>query len=180
MGITNNILLAKLHHYGIRGLALEWFRNYLNDRTQYVSYKDSKSELMNLTCGVPQGSVLGPLLFIIYTNDLPNCLAESNCILFADDTTVFRSSSNADYLASSIQNDLKSLYDWFCANKLSLNIGKTNFLLFSPSTKNKYPHITELKLHWMKAGLLCDVTDSISCTRHCDHCKWFFRFERRF
>ena len=144
--IDHNILLAKLHHYGIRGLALEWFRNYLNDRTQYVSYKDSKSELMNLTCGVPQGSVLGPLLFIIYTNDLPNCLAESNCILFADDTTVFRSSSNADYLASSIQNDLKSLYDWFCANKLSLNIGKTNFLLFSPSTKNKYPHITELKL----------------------------------
>ena len=86
--IDHTILLKKLNVYGIRGIALEWFRNYLTNRSQFVSYRDTHSANCIVTCGVPQGSVLGPLLFIIYTNDLPHSLTHSNCKLFADDTTI--------------------------------------------------------------------------------------------
>jgi hypothetical protein len=130
--IDHKILLAKLDNYGVRGLALEWFRSYLSDRSQYVSYKDTNSDSQFISCGVPQGSVLGPLLFIVYTNDLPNSLKHSQCILFADDTTVYKSSPNIHDAITSIESDLENLYDWFCANKLSLNVGKTNFIIFSP------------------------------------------------
>ncbi len=144
--IDHNILLSKLSHYGIRGVALEWFRSYLSERTQYVAYKDANSTRLNISCGVPQGSVLGPLLFIIYTNDLPNCLQHSQCILFADDTTLYKSSINVQDLITSIQSDLTALHDWFNANKLSLNVTKTNFMIFSPKSTNKHPTITNIQL----------------------------------
>ena len=111
--IDHTILLNKLKFYGVRGVALEWVRNYLVNRKQYVSYCDTNSECLDVSCGVPQGSVLGPL-FIIYSNDLPNVISNSQCILFADDTT---------------KNDMNALSDWFCANKLSLNVAKT-FIIF--------------------------------------------------
>ena len=77
----------------------------------------------------------GPLLFIIYTNDLPNFMKHSKCILFADDTTVYHSSTNLNELIGLIEEDLVTLTDWFCSNKLSLNVNKTNFLVFSPKAK---------------------------------------------
>ena len=130
--IDHKILLAKLNNYGVRGIALEWFRSYLTGRSQYVSYKDTNSDSLFISCGVPQGSVLGPLLFIIYTNDLPNSLKHSQCILFADDTTVFKSSHNINDAITSIESDLGNLYDWFCANKLSLNVGKQTLSYLAP------------------------------------------------
>ena len=90
--IDHDILLANLEFYGIRGIALDWFKSYLFNRKQYVSYNCSQSYQLNSKHGVPQGSVLGPLLFIIYTNDLPDCVDQAEIILFADDTTIYNSS----------------------------------------------------------------------------------------
>ena len=146
--IDHNILLDKLNYYGIRGLALEWFRNYLSDRTPFVSYKGNNSGFQNVTCGVPQGSVLGPLLFILYTNDLPNVLKHSKCILFADDTTIFQTSHNLTYLRECIEYDMECLSDWFRANKLSLNVQQTQFVVFFASKHYSKKHDIDTNWHW--------------------------------
>jgi len=134
--IDHDILLRKLEHYGVRGVALDWFRNYLSGRTQYVSFRGAKSATYDVNCGVPQGSVLGPLLFIIYTNDLPSVLEFCQCILFADDTTLYYSSNNDQLLKNNVEIDLYELADWFNANKLSLNIDKTQFMIVRPKVFN--------------------------------------------
>ena len=138
--ITNTIDHHILYYYST--MVLEgwlWIGSvvtYLSGRSQYVEYSDTISELRPITCGVPQGSVLGILMFIIYTNDLPNSMKHSKRILFADDTTVYHSSTNLRELIGLIEEDLVTLSDWFCANKLSLNVNETNFLVFSPKAKN--------------------------------------------
>ena len=129
--INHDILIKKLYHYGIRGVALEWFRNYLANRQQYVSVFGINSDTLPVYYGVPQGSVLGPLLFIIYTNDLPHVLKYSKCIMFADDTTVYHSAERITDTTQSLNKDLEALTDWFKANKLSLNVSKTNCMIFS-------------------------------------------------
>jgi len=129
--IDHSILLNKLKHYGIRGTCLKWLNSYLSNRTQYVKINKTKSIIQEINCGVPQGSVLGPLLFIIYTNDIPNQLQFTRTILFADDTTIYCSNTNLNNLYQDINHDLDVLYDWFKANKLSLNISKTNYMIFS-------------------------------------------------
>ena len=110
---------------------MDWYRSYLTDRTQYVKYNNTKYSIKTLPCGVPQGSVLGPLLFIIFSNDLPNCLKVTKAILFADDTTIFMSSQNKQYLYESVNKDLHFFNEWFQTNKLSLNVSKTNYMLFN-------------------------------------------------
>ena len=92
--IHHEILLYTLKYSGIRGISLEWFRSYLKNRQQYVSFQGTQSSVLEIDCGVPQGSVLGPLLFLIYMNDLPSCLKHSEVILFADDATLYASSKN--------------------------------------------------------------------------------------
>ena len=92
--IDHDILLHQLDYNGIRGIVLDWFRDDPSKRTQYVSYNDSKSDLKTILCGVPQGSILGPLLFILYINDITNTSTLLDFLLFADDTTILYSSSD--------------------------------------------------------------------------------------
>ena len=127
--IDHNILLHKLEYYGFRGIVLDWFRNYLQNRTQYVSYLGSKSELQNITCGVPQGSILGPLLFILYVNDITHTSNILDFILFADDTTILYSHKNINSQINLINEELKEVSNWFRANKLSVNASKTNYMV---------------------------------------------------
>jgi len=135
--IDHTILLHKLNHYGIRGTSLNWFKSYLENRKQYVKINNHKSNTKNVICGVPQGSVLGPLLFILYINDLPNSLSHTHAIIFADDTTIYSESKCINTLYNNINTDLMSLSDWFKSNKLSLNISKTNYMLFTNNVTNE-------------------------------------------
>ena len=128
--VNHDILLKKLHHYGIRGIALKWFSNYLSDRTQYVSINNVSSDLKSICCGVPQGSILGPLLFLLYVNDLVNSSDLLYFILYADDTSIICADENLPQLISRVNDELQSLACWFKANKMSLNIKKTNFVMF--------------------------------------------------
>ena len=94
--VNHKILLQKLDHYGFRGKTNNLLQSYLSNRKQYVEINGTKSNHRPITCGVPQGSVLGPLLFLIYINDLPNCCQSGNTRIFADDTTVFFNAKNSD------------------------------------------------------------------------------------
>lgn len=131
--INHNILLYKLSHYGIRGKALEWFRSYLSNRKQYVFLNGHSSDLQHITCGVPQGSLLGPLLFILYINDFCKSSDILSFILFADDTNLFLSHQDPDHLVTTVNIELDKLTQWIRANRLSLNLQKTKYMLFSNS-----------------------------------------------
>ena len=134
--INHKILLQKLFHYGIRGKALEWFDNYLTERKQYVNINGQDSYQRLISCGVPQGSLLGPLLFIIYINDFQYSTELMSFILFADDSNIFFSHQNPQSLLSIVNNELKLVQNWINANKLSLNVDKTHYILFSNSLKS--------------------------------------------
>ena len=128
--------MSQVRVYGVRGISLDWFRNYLLNRKQYVNFNGVSSELKCISGGVPQGSILGPLLFILYINDVVHCSSILKFILFADDTNLFYSNRSATYLMNIVNEELLKLCDWFRANKLALNIKKTNFILFGRRGKN--------------------------------------------
>ena len=133
--VNHNILLSKLEHYGVRGTILKWFESYLTDRKQYVFYNGISSETKSITCGVPQGSVLGPLLFLLYINDLPNISEKLSFFLFADDTNIYYESDNLQELEKTVNAELKKLCLWLNINRLALNVGKTNFVIFRANKK---------------------------------------------
>ena len=143
--VNHDILLKKLEHHGIRGAALNWFHSYLGNRKQYVSVNGNSSSLCDITCGVPQGSVLGPLLFLIYINDLPNSSRFFSFFLFADDTNIYCESDDLALLTRKVNKELGKLKVWLDSNKLALNIEKTNFVLFH-SPKKQLPDFVNLKI----------------------------------
>ena len=115
--VNHRILLSKMEHYGIRGCALEWFKSYLSNRKQYVFVNGSNSNLLPINCGVPQGSVLGPILFLIYINDLPNASKKLTFYLFADDTNIYHESKDLSDLIRIVNKELRLVKKWLDSNK---------------------------------------------------------------
>ena len=144
--VNHQILLKILEHYGIRGTANKWFASYLSSRRQKVRLDDTYSEFKNVSCGVPQGSILGPLIFLIYINDMRNAVRHSVVHHFADDTNLLCSDKEPSQLRQKMNEDLKQIFEWLCSNRLSLNVSKTEFIIFKPPKKIPYERIT-LKLN---------------------------------
>ena len=133
--VDHSILINKLQHYGIRGIANKWFNSYLDDRKQIVSVGTIKSDLNDIVCGVPQGSVLRPLLFLVYINDFNNSSDLLDFHLFADDSNLFYAHKNLRSLEEHLNQQLINIHNWLCANKLSFNVDKSHFVIFHPVQK---------------------------------------------
>jgi len=134
--VNHDISLQKLQlYFRIRGVPLQLFSNYLLNRKQYVINRNTKSSLKNISCGVPQGSVLGPLLFIMYTSDLPNC-STFTTVLYADDTYLCLSDKNLYDLQLAVNSELLKVDRWMRLNKLSIINSKSSYMLTSKSLRN--------------------------------------------
>ena len=137
--LDHSILLDKLSYYGICGVENLMLRTYLSNKHQYVEYNDSKSETKSISIGVPQGSILGPLLLLIYINDLPRVSRVFSMLMYADDTTLYCNINNANSDII-LNNELCKISNWLSSNKLSLNVKKTKYMVFhSPQKRVMYP-----------------------------------------
>ena len=134
--VDHDILLSKMNLYGIQGIALDWFRSYLTNRAQRCLVNGSLSRICSLKCGVPQGTILGPLLFLIYINDLPNCLTSCQPRMYAqNDTHITYADVDVNSIQLNLNHDLGNLNKWLISNKLTLNTAKTEFMLIGSKQK---------------------------------------------
>ena len=140
--VNHKILLEKLKFYGIKGLANKWLNSYLSNRTQSVTLNGTVSNSLPVSCGVPQGSILGPLLFLIYINDMHSAFKDCKVHHFADDTNLLFSHKDPEIIRKTMNKELKLLFDWLCANRLSLNVAKTEFIIFRPPNRGLKNRIT--------------------------------------
>ena len=135
--VDHEILLGKLNAYGISGMAGNWFRSYLSERQQTGVINGRSSNSRFVRCGIPQGTILGPPLFLIYINDLPNCITYSRARMFADDTNLTYASNNIYDINNKFNEDLANVAEWLSANKLTLNQSKTEFMLIGSRQRIK-------------------------------------------
>ena len=154
--INHIILLQKLDNYGFRGHSQKFLQSYLQNRQQYTIINEKKSNTLPVHCGVPQGSVLGPLLFLLYINDIQYAIQDAKMRLFADDTSLLTFDKNIDNLMKKSQQNMLQIQNWFIVNKLSLSLNKSNFIIFHNKKRKKLDHIQNIKIH----------NDSISRVQH--------------
>ena len=137
-----------LQKYGVRGIPYEWFRSYLNNRRQFVSFNGAISEEGKITCGVPQGSILGPLLFMIYINDLTTVSENYKALLFADDANLFFTKSDCNDVDYQICYEFTKIQEWRNCNALSLNLNKTPYMIYT--SKGRDARVLDIKLNGTK------------------------------
>ena len=158
--VNHSILLDRLHCSGIRGIANQWFFSYLSNRQQSVVHNGYESEFKVINCGVPQGSILGPLRFLLYINDLTNVSSFFMPILFADDTNLFCTGTDLKEIIRLVNEEISKTYAWVNANRLAFNIDKTNFML---CTLKSFSHciddivINQIKIQEVKETKFLDV-----------------------
>ncbi len=143
--VNHSILLKKLVCYNLSPSVIKWFESYLSERTHITNVNGVKSDEQICKCGIPQGSILGPLLFIMYINDLPNHVTNMNVSMYADDTILFYSSKDINDIVFKINKDLENVENWLSKNKLSLNVSKTNYMIIG--TPQKLANISDVDLN---------------------------------
>ena len=148
--VNHTILLDKLNYYGFRGIFNQWVSSYLSNRTQTAEIGSNISSKLNISGGVPQGSVLGLFLFLLFINDTQYCSSKLQFFLFADDTNVLYAHKDLKTLELTVNAELHNLYNWLTSNKLALNIKKSNYVIFPPYQNNS-SMITRLMFLTMKA-----------------------------
>ena len=169
--VDHRILLAKLQHYGIRGSVHRWFQSYLSNREQYVTIDNHSSAMAEITCGVPQGSVLGPILFLLFINDLNYVSKLLRIIMFADDTNLFLTGKSLTQIEKDLNDELIIVTEWFKANLLSLNLSKTSYIIFGNKTHqdiNICMHGFSLSRQYETKFLGVIITAKLKWTKHID------------
>ena len=139
--VDHSILIDKLRRYGLNEQTLNYFTSYLENRSQRCFVNGHLSQKVSVRCGVPQGSILGPLLFLIFINDLPNCFDTAKTTMYADDTTLSFCANDTNRLESQVNSELKQLLQlnqWLVANKLTLSVSKTELMLITTRQKSTF------------------------------------------
>ena len=144
--INHKILLMKLEQYGIRGAALKWFTSYLELRSEDINVNNMNSEYVYLNYDVPQGSILGPLLNILYVNDLLLSSLKLHFVMYVDDTTIILSHKSPATWYNIFNKKLVNIYNWYCASGLLINLNKTKYVLFNNSHYESLEEVNEFKL----------------------------------
>ena len=170
--VDHKILLFKMNHYEVKGILYEWFKSYLTNRQQFTTVTKKQSELSSVEFGVPQGSILGLLLFLIYINDINKAIIFSSVHHFTDDTNILYVSSSLKDINKKINHDLSNLVQWFTANKISLKVSKSELIIFKSHSKQITKHLNFRlsgqkiipKNHTKYLGIVVD--EHLTCTEY--------------